>query len=250
MGFKLWLEERDHFYFDSPKGLSKLPMVYIRFGDFPTTGKGEIIRSKNYLTGEIEPGISVYAAYYDRITKKFILQSGSEQLLIGQQEIIGRPIYLVSGKFTGEHGSDGEPLLDPETVKIIKKINIDDIVDSQDNWRTLSGRELEDKDIPNIPYVNPVNISTEELKIVRSKIFPLAKEIANNFKDLEAEIVLEPEYEKIYFITDENSIDVLKILYQKYLDPNNWGLKETRYTEFDSKIKLFKIKNGKVNFSN
>lgn len=80
--------------------------LYIRFGNMPKGG-----RSKNYVTGQMENGLSVYAATYDLETGAIILDGsianpGTLFFMVGD-----RPVYLVTGEEIGE-GSDGEPLLE------------------------------------------------------------------------------------------------------------------------------------------
>ena len=69
--------------------------MYLRFGDLPDGA------SINHLTGSKEPGVSVYYAWFDQSTGKYVLPGGGEQLLATQDEIgAGRAhaIYQVDGK--------------------------------------------------------------------------------------------------------------------------------------------------------
>jgi len=97
---------------------------YIRFGDFPKSG-----RSKNYATGEIEPGVSAYAAKWnlqkgkweiieDELSEFGALYSLTYDIVQGD----GRPVYLVYGLALPDLGSDGEAVLDSNSVKIVKKL--------------------------------------------------------------------------------------------------------------------------------
>jgi hypothetical protein len=97
---------------------------YIRFGDFPKSG-----RSKNYATGEIEKGVSAYPAKWNveknrweiieaQLEEFAALYSFTDDITQGQ----GRPVYLVQGQELLSLGSDGEPMLDINNVKIVKKL--------------------------------------------------------------------------------------------------------------------------------
>ena len=101
---------------------------YIRFGDFPKSG-----RSKNYATGEIEKGVSAYPAKWNVEKNRWeILETQLEEfsalysLTDDITEGKGRPVYLVQGQELLSLGSDGEPMLDINNVKIIKKLTPDE----------------------------------------------------------------------------------------------------------------------------
>lgn len=138
-------EEQASWMFSHPDrdGFLKLPVVYIRFGDLPTDEHGNLTPSMNGFRGKREEGISVYPAYYDPMTKKYILSSGNEVYLTTQGSITeGRPAFIVTGKEIGRGYDDGEPVLDPKTVKVIRKINSDDIVFEDTPRLTMDGRDL------------------------------------------------------------------------------------------------------------
>lgn len=78
--------------------------MYIRFGRLPRAG-----RSRNYLTGEHESGVSVYNARYNAATDALDASSALGGTYI-HYLIEGRPAYLVAGDECGV-GSDGEPVL-------------------------------------------------------------------------------------------------------------------------------------------
>ena len=98
---------------------------YIRFGDFPKNGK-----SKNYATGEMEIGISAYPAKWNISKNKWeIIEEQLEEfgalysLTYDISEGNGRPVYLIHGQvLLDDLGSDGEPMLDINNIKIIKKL--------------------------------------------------------------------------------------------------------------------------------
>lgn len=147
--------DKPNWYFEHPDydptvhGSGSLRMLahYIRMGDFPTDAQGQPVASMNALTGVREPGISVYAAYFDPVTKKYIVTSGSGQMLAGQNEVTERPAYLVEGTEI-DQGDDGEPCLDPKTVKIVGRVDLDDMVYEQDKWLTWKGTELQGDAVP------------------------------------------------------------------------------------------------------
>ncbi len=121
------------------------PVTYIRMGDLPA-GKP----STNHFTGKPEKGVSVYAAYYDPATKKYVLAGGNEQHIQTQSTMGDRPAYEVTGKAIVDVGADGESLLDHKTVSSKKSISLDDIVFEQDPWLAMSGKELEKTETPDL----------------------------------------------------------------------------------------------------
>lgn len=78
--------------------------LYIRFGDAPAGG-----RSRNYATGELERGISVYEARHDLISDTWMTGGAMVGTLVSYLAQ-GIPARLVTGTEIGS-GSDGEPLL-------------------------------------------------------------------------------------------------------------------------------------------
>lgn len=80
------------------------PALYIRFGRLPRAG-----RSRNYLTGEYEAGVSVYNARYNAATDVLDASSALGGTYI-HYLIEGRDAYLLTGAECGV-GSDGEPVL-------------------------------------------------------------------------------------------------------------------------------------------
>lgn len=134
-------------------GHVKLPGVYLRFGDLPTGPDGNPIESMNNLTGEREKGTSVYTAWHDPRTGVYVVPGGSEQTVAGQGEIAGqqRVAYLVTGRDTGESGDDGEPLLEPGSVRVESEVPYSSIVSESDPWLTWDGGELEGEAVPEWP---------------------------------------------------------------------------------------------------
>lgn len=79
--------------------------LYIRWGALPKGGK-----SRNHATGQLERGVSVYAARYNPLLDVY---EYADTALVGAAItylIAGVKAYLVTGKEIGT-GSDGEPLL-------------------------------------------------------------------------------------------------------------------------------------------
>jgi hypothetical protein len=89
--------------------------LYIRFGDIPKNK-----RSKNYITGELEKGVSCYEAEYNLKNNCFKLagEVSNPGALIGHK-LANSKIYLITGEFI-DYGSDGEPLL--SRVKVLGEI--------------------------------------------------------------------------------------------------------------------------------
>ena len=91
---------------------SKAAPCYVRYGKLPRGGK-----SRNYATGELERGVSVFRGE--------VLPSGEARALPGTNVLAAsmvslwdRDLYVVSGVEIGT-GSDGEPVL--KNCKIIAK---------------------------------------------------------------------------------------------------------------------------------
>lgn len=109
--------------------------VFIRFGR-PQVSNGEYIPSSINRMGEKigdELGISVYDGIYDPKSGFYAIQGMGSSGNLGLSIAINqkRPAYLVSGNVVGE-GSDGEPLLNPKTFKIIKEIPYNKILSTLD----------------------------------------------------------------------------------------------------------------------
>lgn len=124
-------------YLANPNGgFIKMPATYLRFGDIP---KGY---SQNSLTGRPERGVSVVYAWKDPKTSKYVVETGGEDLIGTLGEVSSRQIFEVSGKEIVDVGGDGEPLLDPQTIKVIKVVQPNEVVTVDDPWLTMSGNEL------------------------------------------------------------------------------------------------------------
>jgi len=131
------------------------PTVYVRFGELPSKGKPSL----NHITGKPEKGVSVYKAWYDKKTGKYILDTLQEETVFGElnitQEVLAggkRKIYQVSGKRKSGIGADTEDLLDASTVKTEKEISRNTVVFMRDwaskDYVTLSGKKVLPEDMP------------------------------------------------------------------------------------------------------
>lgn len=135
-------------------GYVNLPVQYIRFGDPPKDKSGRPIASRAYGADgkpfKSEPGVSVMPAWYDPKTKKFVIDGGIE-IAEGVGDMTSgkgaRPAYLVSGKEIGT-GSDGEPALDPSSLKVVRTIDYDEIVTADERTITAAGRDLPKEEWP------------------------------------------------------------------------------------------------------
>ena len=95
-----------------------MKLVYVRFGEIPANGK-----SKNYLTGEYEKGVSVYEALERDEKISILLPNLTGSACVSLSEVLDRPMFIVDGELCGT-GSDGEPLLkNCKIVREIKNIN-------------------------------------------------------------------------------------------------------------------------------
>lgn len=99
-------------------------IYYIRFGKWDSRTE----QSRNGLTKELEPGVSVYCANYDLDEDRWAIDTGdvSEAAVNGtmQSLIYDKPYrvaYLVQGDEQEALGSDGEPLL--KNVRLIKELH-------------------------------------------------------------------------------------------------------------------------------
>ena len=162
MNFKKWLEAKavsgeEYFYNDKTHQNEPVPVVFIRFGDLP---KGN---STNHFLNKPEKGVSVVAAFYDRTSKKFILQGLGNA---GVDELVDRPAYLVSGTPNGENGADGEQLLDRDSIKIIRKLDPNEITSDSDPWIDILGNDMSPASV-NFPSRN------KHLGEIRRKTFKI-----------------------------------------------------------------------------
>lgn len=137
------------FSFPSNQGHIALPVVYLRFGDLPMEN-GKFIPSKNHLINRMEKGLSVYPAWYCQEKDMYVLPSGHDQFLSTQENVIERPALLVSGTDIGM-GGDDEPVLDINTVKVLKVVSPSKIVTEMDREIDISGNSVPDEKVPWFP---------------------------------------------------------------------------------------------------
>ena len=119
----------------------KIEGTYIRFGDLPEGN------STNGWTGKTEEGHSVYKAYFDPKTKKYIILDNPYERGVATQDVLvagKRKIYEVSGQRIGT-GSDGEHLIDAGTSKQLKEIKRSDVVLKDEPFQDIDLQPL-DKD--------------------------------------------------------------------------------------------------------
>lgn len=94
--------------------------VYVRFGNLPKGG-----RSRNYATGTIEAGVSVFDARYNLLTGAVELAGGAlaGAAIMAAFGAYGDTVLLVTGEGAGA-GSDGEPVL--RKVKALAQLSYDE----------------------------------------------------------------------------------------------------------------------------
>jgi len=92
------------------------PPLYIRWGALPKGGK-----SRNHATGQPEKGISVYAARYNPFLDAYEYADTALAGAAITYLTVGAKAYLVTGREVGI-GSDGEPLLAEDDVKILAEL--------------------------------------------------------------------------------------------------------------------------------
>lgn len=104
---------------------SKNEQFYIRFGDLPEGDfsgiGGDYLK---YKPKEYEKGISCFWVKWNEELQRWKVEDQGDADTI--QYLLHRPIYLVKGKEVG-FGTDGEPLLKKDTIKILAKLNPNDI---------------------------------------------------------------------------------------------------------------------------
>ena len=114
--------------------------VYIRFGRPPKEGSG----IGKAFGGGMEKGVSTYAAYYDPISKKYIIGLNPGEggdVTLDAFKGTNRKAYIIEGKDLSSVGTDSEHLLDPKTTRIVKEVPLSDITD-YNLESTFDGKEL------------------------------------------------------------------------------------------------------------
>lgn len=118
---------------ESRKSKFNSDKYYIRFGDFPKSGK-----STNWHDNTIEQGVSAYSAKWDIINHKWKILDNELNELAALYTFVseiaegkGRPVYLIQGREFDDVGSDGEAMLDINNVKIVKKLAPDEFYSNE-----------------------------------------------------------------------------------------------------------------------
>lgn len=94
-------------------------VVYIRWNTLPASG-----HSTNWATGQVEKGVSVYAARYNpALDIVEMIENGTNSGAMLGYMFDGAPAYLVTGEANGL-GADGEPLL--RNIKLIAEMKIEE----------------------------------------------------------------------------------------------------------------------------
>jgi hypothetical protein len=110
-------------HYESKVELCKI--VYIRFGLPRKDENGDWITSQRYHNNEValtESGISVYEVGWNG--ENIIYESKNASLNSSISEIMNtsRTVYVVDGELNSDDGTDGEPLIIPNTFKVITEI--------------------------------------------------------------------------------------------------------------------------------
>ena len=156
---KSWIEHGIH----SSGGYGHLPITYLRFGRPPQGNKP----SHNYFTDQPERGVSVIATWYDKKTKKYVV-TGEGELQTLENLMDLHKLYHVTGTLTPFTGGDGEPLLDPLTVKIVKEVSLKDIVDQSEPSLPFGGGELDESETPD--WENSPDLLWGSLNMIRQQL--------------------------------------------------------------------------------
>lgn len=120
------------------------PKIYVRLGLPPEDKKG----STGYYRGRnvSHNGVSVFMAVYDPKSRYITVITPSESNTMDLWEGLAqkRKLYLVEGEELDEEGTGGEPLLNPQTLKVIGELDMDYALPDYDSYdgETLSGKPL------------------------------------------------------------------------------------------------------------
>ncbi len=134
-------------------GYEEKPAVFLRFGRVPEGGRSGQYGEEGKLE-KYEKGTSVYKAWYDPKTDKYVIETPNAEITGTQQSFIAelasgkKKIYQVTGEEIDDSGGDLESLLNPSTVKQGKVIDPDKIVTTDDFNLTLTGKELSKEESP------------------------------------------------------------------------------------------------------
>ena len=128
---------------DNPAGGWKMfPATFVRFGLPPTDGPSGIYKGAERI-GQ-EAGVSVYAAWKDPKTAKYVIRSGG----VSEADSGGRQAYEVVGQQLDDVGADEEALLKTGDVRVVREIPLSDITDDNDPRVGYDGSDFEESETP------------------------------------------------------------------------------------------------------
>lgn len=111
-------------YIDKEYKLVKV--IYIRFGLPRTNNLNKIVSSKRHVFGkevDDETGVSVFEVFWDGKNIWFVRRNSSLNSSFDELWYQKRKIYLLDGEIDYmEEGADGEPIMKPNTVKVMAEI--------------------------------------------------------------------------------------------------------------------------------
>jgi hypothetical protein len=108
--------------------VKRIDDFYLRFGDLPS---GDFSAIAPFHKGDpvtYEKGISCFYARWNEEYQRWMADGMTHQQLVSLNDIIERPIYLITGEEIG-YGSDDEPLLKKNSIKILAKLKPNDFYD-------------------------------------------------------------------------------------------------------------------------
>ena len=138
------LLDKNPFELDEYNGKS-YPRIFVRLGLPPEDKTG----STGYYKGQhvSHNGVSVFPAVYDAASRFITVLTPSESNTLDLWEGIAqkRKMYLVEGEEMNEEGTGGEPLLSPESLKVIGEVDMDYVLPDYGSFdgETLSGKLIE-----------------------------------------------------------------------------------------------------------
>lgn len=114
---------------------------YIRFGDVPKEGHSHMYSWDSKVKAKVpvkkEPGISAYPAKWNDKAGRWQVDSPSEDCIIGFDELMcdvadqrasARPVYLLYGEELPDVGSDDEPMVKADGLKVVKRLSVSELM--------------------------------------------------------------------------------------------------------------------------
>jgi hypothetical protein len=114
---------------------------YIRFGDVPKEGHSHAYgwdsSAKAKVPVKKEKGISAYPAKWNDKAGRWQVDSPSEDCIIGFDELMcnvadqrasARPVYLLYGEELPDVGSDDEPMVKADGLKVVKRLSVSELM--------------------------------------------------------------------------------------------------------------------------